>query len=111
MTVTVKNLVNPVNVAAAATAQYTAVNLTAIIDKCTIVNYGTSAATISIYLPASGSSAASNNLVLQNKTLQPAETYTCPEVVGHVVPSGGSIVTVASVALAIALRVSGREVT
>lgn len=111
MTVTVKVLVPPLNVPTAPSAAYSAVNLTAIIDKCTIVNYSTTAASISIYLPASGASAASNNLVLQNKTLQAGETYTCPEVVGHVLASGGSIVAVASAALAIALRVSGREVT
>ena len=111
MTVTVKTLVAPVNIAATPTTQYTATNLTAIIDKCTVVNYSTTSATVSIYLPASGTSAASNNLVLQTKTLQPAETYTCPEVVGHVIASGGTIVASASAALSIALRVSGREVT
>ncbi len=111
MTVTVKVLVPPVNLVAAQTTQYTATNLSAIIDKCTVTNYSSSAATVSINLPTSGTSAASNNLVLQNKTLQPGETYTCPEVVGHVLAPGGFISTVASVALAIALRVSGREVT
>ena len=111
MTVTVRVLVPSVNVADAQTTQYTATNVSAIIDKCTVTNYGASAATVSINLATSGSSAASSNLVLQNKTLQPGETYTCPEVVGHVLASGGFISTVASVALTINLRVSGREVT
>ena len=111
MTVTARVLVPPVNVAASQVTQYTAVNVSAIIDKCTVTNYSAAAATVSIYLPTSGTSAASNNVVLLNKTLQPGETYTCPEVVGHVIASGGFISTVASIALAIALRVSGREVT
>jgi hypothetical protein len=111
MTVTVKNLVAPVNVPTSASAQYTATNLTAIIDKCTVVNYSTTAATVTIYLPTSAATIASNNLVMQTKTLQPAETYTCPEVVGHVLASGSAIVAVASAALSIAIRVSGREVT
>lgn len=111
MTVTPKVLVPPVNVAATSATQYTANNVSAIIDKCTVVNYSAAAASISIYLPPAGASASSSNLVLQNKTLQAGETYTCPEVVGHVLANGGSIVTVASAALAIAMRVSGREVT
>lgn len=111
MTVTVRVLVPSVNLAAAQTTQYTATNVAAIIDKCTVTNYGSVAATVSINLVTSGSTAASSNLVLQNKTLQPGETYTCPEVVGHALAAGGFISTVASVALAINLRVSGREVT
>jgi hypothetical protein len=111
MTVTAKVLVPSTNVAAAQTTQYTAVNVTAIIDKCTITNYSASAASISVNLATSGSSAASSNLLLQNKTLQPGETYTCPEVVGHVLAPGGFISTVASIGLAINIRVSGREVT
>ena len=111
MTVTAKVLVPPTNVAAAQTTQYTAVNVTAIIDKCTVTNYSASAASVSLNLVTSGSSTASSNLLLQNKTLQPGETYTCPEVVGHVLAAGGYISAIASVALAINLRVSGREVT
>jgi len=111
MTVSVKVLVPATNVAASQTTQYTATNLSAIIDKCTATNYSATAATISINLATSGTSAASSNLVVQNKTLQPGETYTFPEVVGHVLAPGGFISTVASASLAIALRVSGREVT
>jgi hypothetical protein len=46
MTVTVKNLVPAVIAAATQTTQYTAVNVTTIIDKFTATNYSAAAATI-----------------------------------------------------------------
>jgi hypothetical protein len=50
-------------------------------------------------------------LIVKTKTLQPSETYTFPELVGHVLSPGGFISTLAGTASAINIRVSGREVT
>jgi hypothetical protein len=49
-------------------------------------------------------------LVVKTKTLQPSETYTFPEVVGHVLAPSGFISTIASAGAAISIRASGREV-
>jgi hypothetical protein len=92
------------------TAQYTATNVTTIIDKFTATNYSATAATISVNLVASGGSAGNDNLIVKTKTLQPSETYTFPELVGQVIASGGFISTIAGTASAINIRASGREI-
>jgi len=92
------------------TTQYTATNVTTIIDKFTATNYSAVAATISVNLVALSGSAGNDNLIVKTKTLQPAETYTFPELVGQVISSGGFISTIAGTAAAINIRASGREI-
>jgi hypothetical protein len=91
--------------------QYTAQNVSAIIDKFTATNYSAAAATISINLVTQFDSSGNQNLIIKNKTLLPSETYTFPELVGHVLQSGGFISTIAGTASAINIRSSGREVS
>jgi hypothetical protein len=93
------------------TTQYTATNVTAIIDKFTATNYTATAATISVNLVAVSGSAGNDNLIVKTKTLQPSETYTFPELVGQVIVSGGFISTIAGTATAINIRASGREIS
>ena len=95
----------------AQTTQYTAVSVTAIIDKFTATNYSATAATISVNLVTVSGSAGNDNLIVKTKTLQPSETYTFPELVGQVLASGGFISTIAGTATAINIRASGREIT
>ena len=90
---------------------YTATGVTAIIDKFTATNYSGTAATISVNLVTSGGTAGNNDLIVKTKTLQASETYTFPELVGHVLRPSGFISTLAGTASAINIRVSGREVT
>lgn len=111
MTVTVKLLVPAKTAENTQTTQYTAAGVTAIIDKFTATNYSASAATISVNLVNPSGSAGNDNLIVKTKTLQPSETYTFPELVGHVLPPSGFISTIAGSATAINIRVSGREVT
>lgn len=111
MTVTVKVLVPAKTVENTQTTQYTASGVTTIIDKFTATNYSASAATISVNLVTSSFSAGNNNLITKTKTLQPAEVYTFPELVGQVLGNGDFISTIAGTASAINMRVSGREVT
>ena len=111
MTVQVKVLVPAKTVENTQTTQYTATNVTTIIDKFTATNYNTSAATISVNLVTSAGSAGNSNLITKTKTLQPAEVYTFPELVGQVLGNGDFISTIAGTASAINMRVSGREVT
>jgi len=111
MTVIVKNIVPGKTVEATQTTQYTANNVTTIVDKFTATNYSATAATISVNLVTVAGSAGNINLITKTKTLQPAEVYTFPELVGQVLNNGDFISTIAGTASAINMRVSGREVT
>jgi hypothetical protein len=67
-------------------------------------------AALSIKLvPAAGAPAVANQIV--QRTLAAGESYTFPEVVGHVLDAGDKISVLQSVANALTLRASGREVT
>lgn len=111
MTVTVKVLVPAKIAEATQTTQYTATGVTTIIDKFTATNYSAAAATISVNLVTAADTAGNQNLITKTKTLQPAETYTFPEIVGQVLAPSGFISTIAGTATAINIRASGREVT
>jgi len=111
MTVTAKNLVPAKTVEATQTTQYTANGVTTIIDKFTATNYSGSAATISINLVAQSGTANDSNLIVKLRTLAASETYIFPELVGHILPSGGFISTIAGTVSAINMRVSGREIS
>lgn len=94
------------------TTQYTAPAATrVIIDKFTAINYSGSAATISVNLVNPGGAAGNDNLIVKTRTLQPAETYIFPEIVGHVLEPTGFISTIAGSGSAISIRSSGRLVT
>ena len=111
MAVIVKVLVPAKIVEATQTTQYTATNVTTIIDKFTATNYSATAASISVNLVTVAGSAGDLNLITKTKTLQPSEVYTFPELVGQVLSPGAFISTLAGTASAINMRVSGREVT
>ena len=111
MTVTVKVLVPAKIVEATQTTQYTANGVTTIIDKFTSTNYSATAAAISVNLVTVSGTAGNLNLISKTKTLQPAEVYTFPELVGQVLNPGDFISTLAGTATAINMRVSGREVS
>jgi hypothetical protein len=111
MTVTVRVLI-PAKIAEATQAtQYTAVGVNTIIDKFTATNYSAVAATISVNLVTAAGTAGDANLITKTKTLQPAEVYTFPELVGQVLSPGAFISTIAGTATAINIRASGREVS
>ena len=111
MTVSVSNII-PAKIAEnTQTTQYTSNGVQTIIDKFTATNYGAAAATISINLISPTGVADSENLIVKTKTLQPTETYTFPELVGHVLPNGGFISTLAGTAGSINIRASGRLVS
>ena len=111
MTVTVKVLIPAKTAEVTQTTQYTATNVTTIIDKFTATNYSATAATISVNLVTASGSANDSNLITKLKTLQPSEVYTFPEIVGQVLSPSAFISTIAGTASAINLRASGREVT
>jgi hypothetical protein len=91
MPITARTLVESKAVEQVQTTQYTAPTTATIIDKMTAINY--------------------SNLVVQNKSLQPGEAYTFPEIAGHILTLGDSISTLGSLAASMSLRVSGREIS
>jgi len=111
MTITVKNIIPSQIAANVQTTMYTATNVTTIIDKFTATNYSAAAATISVNLVTSGDTAGNQNLITKTKTLQPAEVYTFPELVGQVLSPSSFISVIAGTATAINVRASGREVS
>jgi hypothetical protein len=108
MAVNISNIIPAKTAENTQTTQYTSNGVQTIIDKFTATNYSASAATISVNLITAAGSAGNDNLIVKTKTLQPAETYTFPELVGHVLPLGGFISTIAGTASAINIRASGR---
>jgi hypothetical protein len=111
MTVTVRVLIPAKTAENTQTTQYTANGVTTIIDKFTATNYSASAATISVNLVTGADTAGNQNLIVKTKALQPAETYTFPEIVGAALSSSGFISTIASASSAINIRANGREIT
>lgn len=111
MTVTVKVLIPAKIAESSQTTQYTASGVTTIIDKFTATNYSASSATISVNLVTGATTAGDANLITKTKTLQPAEVYTFPELVGQVLMPSSFISTIAGTASAINIRSSGREVS
>jgi len=111
MSVSVKVLIPSKQAEASQTTQYTATNCKAIIDKFTITNTSAANVTISVNLVIAGGTAGASNLIMDTRAIAPDETYTCPELVGQALESGGFISTIASAATSLTIRASGREIT
>jgi hypothetical protein len=111
MTVSLKVLIPSKTAEDAQTTQYVSPGVNTIIDKFTAINYSASAASISVHLVTSTGVAGNDNIIVKTKTLQASESYTFPEIVGHILSPSGFISTIASAAGAISIRASGREVT
>lgn len=111
MTVTVKNLIPAKQAENTQTTQYTATNCQTIIDKFTVTNTSAGNETISIYIVPSAGAASDSNIYLDTRTIAPNETYTCPELVGHVMIVDSFISTIASAASSLTIAASGREIT
>ena len=111
MTVTVKNIIPAKQAESSQTTQYTASNCKTIIDKFSATNATATAATLAVNLVPYGGTAADGNLILKTRSIAAGECYCCPELVGHVIESGGFISTLAGTASALTIRASGREIT
>jgi len=111
MTVVVKVLIPAKQAENSQTTQYIATNAKAIIDKFTVTNTSATNATFSCNLVTVVGTANAANLIIDARTIVPDETYTCPELVGQALDSGGFISTLASAAASLTIRASGREIT
>jgi hypothetical protein len=111
MTVTVNTIIPAKQAENSQTTQYTATNARTIIDKFTATNTTGGAVTLSVNLVASGDTASASNLIVDAKSIASGETYTFPELTGHVLLPSGFISTIASAATSLTIRASGREIT
>lgn len=111
MAVNIKNIIPRKTAALGSETQYTANNCTTVVDKFTVSNVTANTEGIAIYLVASGGSPGVANLVLPVKYLQAYEVYTCPEIVGQVLLTGGFISTTTTAGATFTLSASGREIT
>ena len=109
MTVTAKALVDAKYAANAETTQYTApAGVRAIVDKFTVTNVTAAAATITIKVVPSGGAAGATNVITQTASVAANSVYQASEMVGQILNAGDFISTLAS---ALVIRVSGREIT
>jgi hypothetical protein len=111
MPIIAANIIPAKNMENAQTTQYVATGVTTIIDKFTATNFSSGMVNVSVNLAAVSEATGNSNLIVKTRTLQPGETYTFPEIVGHILPSGGFVSTIASSAAAVNLRASGREIS
>lgn len=81
-----------------------------ILDKFTAYNSHTSAVLVTVKLVQQGGTAGGQH-VIAAKSIQPGETYTFPEVVGHVLEPAGFVSVLAATASAVVIRISGRMVS
>jgi hypothetical protein len=110
-TVTVKKLVASQQLTGSSALYYTATNCKTIVDKCTLTNTTAGAITATLDIVDSGGAAGVTERLISAKSIAAGETYTCPEVVGHILGDGDAIYALASAATSITIRVSGREIT
>ena len=110
MAVKVVNIIPSKFAGIAQTTQYIAENCKTIIDKFTATNVSAAPVTISVNLVFTGA-AGDENLIVKEKSIAAGETYVFPELVGHSLEPSSLISTLASVADALVIRASGREVT
>lgn len=93
----------------AQTDQYTSTGARTIIDKFTAYNGTAGVVTLAVNLVTSGGAAGASNLLV-SRSIAAGETYTFPEVVGHVMEPGESLSTLAGAATSLVIRASGRVV-
>ena len=67
--------------------------------------------TLTINMVTSPLSVGDENIILKEYTVPPGESYTCPEIVGHVILANGFISTIASSSDSLVIRASGREIS
>lgn len=111
MTTTFTNLLSCKYLENTQTTQYTSAASKTIIDKCTVTNNSANNVVLSINIVNSGDTASATNRVLNQKLMEPKETYLCPELIGHTLESGDFICTLASASSSLTINISGRVIT
>lgn len=109
MSVINKSLLPPKYIENVQTVQYEALNGRAIIDKMTVTNSGAVNASFSVWIVYGAPDGS--NLIIDDKTIAPNDTYKCPEMIGHIIENGGELYGISSDSNTLVLTISGREVT
>lgn len=111
MSVVTKPLVTAKYAANSETTEYTAGTGTrTLLDKFTGYNSTGAGVVLTVKLVPSGGTAGASHIIV-TKTIPAGETYTFPEVVGHVMEPGGFVSVLAGSGSAVVIRISGREVS
>jgi hypothetical protein len=110
MTTTVENIIPAKDAESSNTAQYTSNDVKTIIDKFTATNISAGTLTLSVNIVPTSGSASNTNLIVDARSILEGETYTFPELVGHILTTGDFISTNAS-ATGLTIRASGRVTT
>lgn len=108
MAITPKSLIASQLLTGSNATYYTATNVRTIIDKMTIVNTSAAAIAVTIDIVDSGGTAGTSERVISARNIAAGETYTCPEVVGHILNPGD---TIQGLGNGLTIRASGREVS
>lgn len=88
----VASLVSGVTLTGSVATYYTAPNNTAAtITAATLTNSTGSTVNASVYLVPSGGTAGPSNILISSHAITAGGSYTCPELINHVVPRGASI--------------------
>lgn len=103
--------VDGAQIANTATTYYTATNVQARIDACTLCNTTAGAITVTIYIVPSGGSAAASNTVLSSYSLAAGQTYVVSGAIGQWIEDGGTFKALASAATSVTLLLSVMEFT
>jgi len=111
MTVTVSNIIPAKQAENTQTTQYIASDVKTIIDKFTITNTSANTVTFSANLVVDGDAAGADNLILDERSIAPNETYNAPELVGHLLAVGDFISTIAGASSSLTIRATGRIIT
>ena len=108
---TVSNIIPAKQAENTQTTQYIASAANTIINKFTITNTSADTVTFSANLVVDGDAAGVDNLILNDRSIAPNETYNAPELVGHVLEVGDFISTIAGAANSLTIRATGRIIT
>lgn len=111
MAVTPKSIIQAQQLTGSNATYYTATNVRTIIDKMTLTNTTAGAVTATIDLVDNGGTAGVSERIISARSIASGETYTCPEIVGHILNAGDSIQGLSSAAASLTIRASGREVS
>ena len=91
---------------------YTApANTTSIVEAITATNKTGAAATVTVYLVASGGSADGTTIIIDNKNVPANSEIALDSVIGHTLITSGTIQALSDTATAVNLRTSVREIS
>lgn len=99
-------LVAPQFIGTTAVPFYTA-TVTTRIDKLTVTNTSGGAVTVTIYVGPINTSFGPSNVITSVHSIAANATFNCPDLSGHVLPSGYSLNALASTASVLVLMASG----